>query len=54
MTQYLIQELNFRARGADFQVAGGGGGGRLMRTRLREPTRGSGGILPQENLKLVF
>ena len=36
-----------RAREADFQVGGG-----LMRTRQRELTRGSGGMLPRENLKL--
>ena len=35
----------FRARGADFQVGG------LTQTRKREPTRGSGGMLPRENLK---
>ena len=36
---------SIRARGADFQLGG------LTRTRKREPTRGSGGMLPQENLK---
>ena len=40
-----LKQLNIRARGADFQVGG------LTRTRKREPTGGSGGMLPRENLK---
>ena len=39
-----------RARGADFRVGGGGGG--LIRTRKRHQTRGSGGMVTLENLKL--
>ena len=41
----------YRARGADFQVGGGGGGeGRTERASVSQ-LGGSAGMLPRENLK---
>ena len=46
----ILEEV-IKQQGPRSGFSSGGGGGGLTRTRKREATRGSGGMLPRENLK---